>query len=103
MDPIFAADSPTVQKLQIRLIRQSRRFETLARAPPCEMFSRDPRQLRINDVDHPLQRSALPSFHAAGGGGPLPSCRSKSYQKNGAHQPFRCPLAEYKVGTISTE
>jgi hypothetical protein len=49
-------DSTTLQKLQIRLIRQSRGFEALARVPPCEMFSRDPPQLRINQGDQSVRR-----------------------------------------------
>src|SRR5262245_19689718 len=56
MGPVLAADSTTLQKLQIRLVRQSRGFEALARFPPCEMFSRDLPQFRIHDVDHPVQR-----------------------------------------------
>src|SRR5262249_52024128 len=35
MGSVLAADSTTVQKLQIRVICQSRGFEALARAPPC--------------------------------------------------------------------
>src|SRR5262249_47974032 len=56
MGPVLAADSTTLQKLQIRLVRQSHGFEALARFRPCELFSRDPPQFRINDGDHPVQR-----------------------------------------------
>src|SRR5215510_16081107 len=56
MGPVLAADSTNLQKLQIRLVRQSRGFEALARFPPCEMFSRDPPQFRVNNVDRPVQR-----------------------------------------------
>src|SRR5262245_49336983 len=56
MGPVLAADSTTVQKLQIRLIRQSRGFEALARLPPCEMFSRDPPEFRINNGNQSVQR-----------------------------------------------
>ena len=74
MDRVFAADSAAVQKLRIRLIRQSRRFETFASAAAVRVFSRDPLQLRINAITL-SSPSALPSFQAASGGGPLPSCR----------------------------
>src|SRR5262245_53451048 len=56
MGPVLAADSTTLQKLQIHLVRQSRGFEALARFPPCEMFSRGPPQFGINDGDHAVQR-----------------------------------------------
>src|SRR5262249_11548118 len=56
MGSVLAVDSTTVKKLQIRLIRESGGFEALARPPPCEMFSRDPPQFRINKGDQSVQR-----------------------------------------------
>src|SRR5689334_17742216 len=56
MSAVLAADSTTVQKLQISLICQNGGFEALARTPPCEMFSRDPPQFRINKGYQSVQR-----------------------------------------------